>query len=33
MILAIVMFLAYVPFFVWVFAEYKDQQKQLNKTH
>jgi hypothetical protein len=31
--LAIALFLAYIPFFVWVYTEYKDQQTQLNKTH
>jgi len=33
MILAIVMFVAYIPFFVWMCIEYKEQLKQLNKTH
>jgi hypothetical protein len=31
--LAIAMFVAYIPFFIWAYAEYKDQLKQQNKTH
>ena len=33
MTLAIVLLLAYVPFFLWILAEYTYQQKQLEKTH
>ncbi len=31
--LVIAMLVAYIPFFVWVYLEYKDQIKQQNKTH
>lgn len=31
--LAIALFLAYIPFFVWIGFEYKEQRKQLSKSH
>lgn len=27
------MIVAYIPFVVWILMEYRDQQKQLSKTH